>query len=351
MELPEVTPVIGDATKVGLAREVPPAPITGETVYQLLPQLLFSDDFVNLANWNVLDSGGNINCAAGIVTINGNGLWNQNGIWRNLGALKPGYIQFDIMGCATNPSIRFGTASAAGLDANAPRSTLCLKECGARSWRMYGLSDNHCGAACKTLTVGWWYTVRGHIIPGPVPAQDRFAWTIEGGGEYPTETRLVESEGGPSWWSYPATLYAQFQRQTNDGANVNCIRQFRHYGGYDMAGQTLTYNHDAGAAYQFVNFDLSALVLPGGLVSPNLMYRWSFDDGAPAWSGWLTLAQLNAAGKQFGYHRYARLDVQLNSDGLTQAYACKPNHASAIDYVRPTPAVPTWGMGEVSGIR
>jgi hypothetical protein len=169
-------------------------------------------------------------------------------------------------------------------------------------------------------------------------------WTVQGGA-YANETviyRTTEGALGADW-------YWQAQRQTNH-VNVTYVDDYKEFALLSAANPTLTYNHDAGAPCQFVNFDPRLLALPGGLVSPNLRYRWSFDDGAPAWSGWLTLAALNGLAKQIGWRRFVRLGVQFGSDSVTQAYGTKPNHASAVDYVRVTPLVPTWGGGEVSGI-
>ena len=66
--------------------------------FELLPQIRITEDFPNLAAWTVLDSGGNINVAGGIVTFQGSGVAWQNGIWRSLAAPRvlPAIIEFKV---------------------------------------------------------------------------------------------------------------------------------------------------------------------------------------------------------------------------------------------------------------
>jgi len=349
MELGCVTPVVSSATLLGLAKTCPP-PLTGEQLYELLYLLVFSDDFANLAAWTTTQNApGSVALAGGVVAINGDTVnYTRNGINVTVGlARAEGYIEFKTQQINSTP---IGQCSISSANALQNAWGFCWGPGGtpgvANRFDAFNSASQN-ASRTPVANDATWYTLRQYLLKGTGGTFCKSMVTISG-GVFASETVIGNFDFPGA--VVPNPFFPQFNRYTNNAANPTNIKEFRWYSGYSVAGPTLTYIHDAGLGYQFVNFDPTLLAMPGGLTTANLLFRWSFDDGVRAWSAWMTLANLNLVAKQLARHRYICIDVQVNSDGSTQARAAKPNHATAFDYVAPLVVVPTWGPGEPSGI-
>lgn len=336
-----------DPTKVGPASMSPP-PLTGEAIYQLLHQPLWVENFANLAAWTETDADGKVNLAAGVVSMDGGDAW-THGISKTVGiARAEGFLEFKAIGNgAVYDEWAAGIRSACGLIPNDSQSFTMV------GWHATGKMDFYCPWAGTDVYFNHvfanatWYTIRMYILKNTAGLYEKLAWTIQGGTL--TEETLV-GIGECTGTAAPATFYPSFTRFADAPTKKAQFKEVRWCSGYDITGQPLEYLADAGVARVFSGLNFTNFVMPGGLSTANLMFAYSFDDGAAAYSGWKTLAQLQAVGAVGGRHRHIRLKVQMNSDGVTQVYGINPNAADGVADVLSAPAVPTWGMGEVSGI-
>jgi len=327
--MPWGTPTVSDATKLGVAKIIPTS-YYGLELYELLPQGVFSDLFANLNSWDVVDSGGNINLAAGVVSLNGDGVLGDNFIRTKAqyGTVWSKW-QFDFM--VTN-SIASGSCFLGLLVSEISANPYVAWQQGnnwlRHKWSSGALPNSPAGYAADT-----WYTLRIYLQPNP-SGRTCVTMTIQGGG-FTEETIMVSGE---TELAIPDPWDLTFNRVVNN-ANLACVRAVYVSAGLSAAGPTLTYVADAGAGKVIDNFDLTALAAVGGWATTNCTFAWSFDDGVAAYSAEFTLANLNLQGKQLGRHRYARLRITVNSDGATQQYAGEINSDTATDGIGDFPEV------------
>lgn len=324
MRIPWGTPTVSDATKLDLAKDHNVA-LTGERLYQLLLQSVFSDDFPNLNNWTVVDSGANVTVAGGIVSMNGSGSDTTNGIYKTTGVARANGMVFERKMLRVNANV---VAICALHSAGALTAT---PSCGLfrqnnTVFQEYAIGTDQIFS--RALTANTWYTIRTYVGQDGAGSWGVRRTTIEGGTEFPTEHEVVYCEGFTG--GIPATIYPIMSRRTNDGANLSQWKEFRIYSGFATDGPYLTYVADAGAGRLFDGFTPTNLAAVGSWATTNAKFQYSFDDGTPSYNGsWLTLAQLNAETASTARHRYIRLLVQANSDGATQQYIGEINAADA----------------------
>lgn len=337
--MPWGTPTVSDATKLGIGvtrrSTIYPTQPAG-TIYQLLVQLITSDNFPNLNNWIETDSGGNVNLAGGVVSLNGSGAWSANGIYWAIpwdhSDNEPSCFEIKGKNIKRNFIARIGAHNAAawpginGQRLGRLESTVINVASQFRAYSSYlsKISDN--------LDNDVFYTIR--VYHFPTQAEDMavnsyygtYLLTLEG-GDYAVETVVAMINGQDPWNS--ATVSFHIERFTNDGATLLQVKEFRYYHGLPIDGPTLTFVCDAGAGKVIDTFDLTNLAPVGGWATTNVTFAWSFDDGVAAYSAEHTLAAMNAHGVQAGRHRYARLRITVNSDGATQQYAGEVNSVDA----------------------
>jgi len=314
-----------------------------------------TDDFADLSQWIVTDSGGNVNLVGGVVYENGNNVNNANGISLAGGVPRAeGYQEFQLQPLTAVPYDIYSFASTQALQSWG-LGAMC-HHVNVNKFAFAGIEGRYPDCSSCLPTFGNWYTIRSYVLKGPDGHWNRSRITIQGNPEWPNETQVLEGSAmyeGDIWSS--ATLYPQFHRYLNDGAHLSMMRLWRWCTGYSAAGEVDERIYDAGAGGIFINFDLSNLIeggplLGGAIPSTNLLYAYSFDDGVAAYSAWKTLAQLNGLGKIMGRHRYARIKTQVNGSASTQVYNVGLNAASVIDFIVVPAAVPSWNVPEVSGI-
>lgn len=336
MRLPNVAGILSDATKLKWSD-------LDQTQSQLKELAAVTDDFADLSNWTESDSGSNVNLVGAVVEMNGSNAWGANGLVLTGGVVRAeGYFEIKAL----------VEASVAGGFAINVSSTSALPPTGVGAVNYFiaptvgnvmVLYDGVLALSTNIpMTPNTWYTFRVRIGK----ADDGSTWkrikiTIQGASDYLTETVLHEANWAATAHGNPA--YFSIQRYTNNGGALAKFKEFRWYSNYDTGGPYSQYVHDAGSGKMFDNFDPTSLAMPGAVVDTNLKFAWSFDDGTPTYSAWLTLAQLNAVSKQIANKRYIRLRVQNNSDGATQAYGAEPNADNATNGTGaplPTPGVP-----------
>jgi hypothetical protein len=325
-QLPRVAGSLSDAAKLKFSN-----------INSQLAEMVFlnviTDDFANLNNWTEVDSGSNVNLSGGEVSLNGSGAYAANGIYYTSGiTTAPGYfeLKFKLKNVANSFEFQLAQTAAIPTGRAVPGSSII---------NALQLSvDNFINqTVCELLSADIYYTIRFYIHKRIADSSNRgFRVTISG-GSWSSETELYNIEYLTT--ALAATIYPCVQRYLNNSSNLTYVKEFRWYSGYATDAPYVTYTHDAGAGKVFDNFDPSALAMPGSVPSTNLTFKWSFDDGVASYSSALTLAQLNAVGKQTARHRYIRLQVLLNSDGATQVYADKPNSDTATDGVGDFPDV------------
>lgn len=104
------------------------------------------------------------------------------------------------------------------------------------------------------------------------------------------------------------------------------IRNLKVYSNYATDGPYIQYIADAGAGKTWDGWSFSSMAAVGSWVTTNAKFKYSFDDGVEAYNAsWLTLAELQALDALTTRMRYARLQIQMNSDGATQQYAGELN--------------------------
>ena len=323
MRLPSVAGTLSNSTMLSWTN-------LDQMVAQTIFQAVITDNFSDLSAWTKTDSGTNVNLSNGIVTMNGASSWTSNGIRLTTGITRAqGYfefkasfasnLQYNILASINNTNaLPNGTPSGSLVivNTNTGGTTISSQSVGANM-------------SSSPITTGTWYTFRLYCLQCADGTWRKFKATIQGGA-YSTETTLSETERPGTSVDFASTIYFSIARYATN-ANLTSIKEFRWYSGYATSGPYIEYVHDAGSGKVFVNFDPTSLALPGTVPTTNLQYAWSFDDGSAGYSAWLTLAALNAVGKQTANHRYVRLRVQLNSDGPTYLIGAEPNSDTATD--------------------
>lgn len=308
-------PTVSDAAKLGLKGQ--PVPITGETQYELLLQSVDTFAFTtpgDFGPFTEVDSAANIAVTGGVMTIKGAGAFNNNGAW--LTTLKatttPGAFRIKVA-LKTAPGVcALGFNDATEL--NNARS-LCLK-------------------AYTSATNEYLVTeVTGKITATPWVNGTQYEFQFEWDPAADTETIWKRVAGG-SWGLYaryylgaslPATLGLQILPYTAYATPWE-IDDYECLYGYATDGPTLTYVADAGAGKTFDGWVFTNLAAVGSWATTNVLFKYSFDDGTPAYNEtWLSLALLKEVTTLTTRKRYARLMVQVNSDGATQQYAGEIN--------------------------
>jgi len=297
--------------------------VVGQTTYELLPQLFFTENFVDLANWIVSDSGGNVNVVGGVLQINGNGVWGANGVTRDMGARSWGVFEFELRGEATakgEQSWIWGGGNA--LTFNGDRNGGRVAPASALRWYGALLGDSSNFARnYKAVADGDWAKFRIYIRPGQFADWSFGIITITELNAYPTESILLECDGAHAFSTWGANLSAGFQRQTN-AVELMEIRNVRWYSGLPIDGPYIQGLADAGAGRVFAEIQFGGAAMPAGVSTANLLFAYTLDNGAN-WSNWLTLAQLQGVGTVYGV-RQPGVRVQGNSDGVTQVYLAFP---------------------------
>ena len=322
MRIPWSAPTVSDATKLGLASRCP-APLTGERLYELLHQLVYSTDWPDATGWTEVDSGGNVNLAGGVWGMNGNGANNANGIYKTVGfARAAGYMEIKVRHDYTVGIDYQGFNDAAALGTG-PVTATVIYVSGSLCLRVKGNNGDPSGDRIwPVVTAGTYYTLRIYPQQDSSGAWTQVKVTIQGGAEFPTETVVVITGVGAAWG---ATLYPQFQR-VSANALLTYFKEFRWYSGYATDGPTLTYVADAGAGKLFNGLVFANLAAVGAWATTNVTFAYDYSDSAtPSWSTEKTLAQLNALAALTTNKRYIHLRVTVNSDGATQQYAGELN--------------------------
>jgi len=334
--IPWGTPTLSDSDKLEWAtRDYIGAE---ELIARLKFQLVESDDFADLSAWDETDSGGKVNLAAGVVSLDGNDNWGANGIARSVGVARAqGYFEWKERGDALDGS------SLVGIDA----ANALITSADVRAYRAtasnLSLSGYYTGATVSSYAdfafdAATWYTLRIYILNDYNGNPRKVELTVQGGA-YPAETSLGVLFGAAD---IPATLYWLIQRRTSNAAKKVEIKEWRWYSGYDTGGEYMEFVADAGAGQVFDGLDWSNVDLPSGLAGTNLKYKTSYDDDPASYDGsWLTKAQLNDKGAVAGNKRYIRLRVQINSDGDTQEYGAAVNADDGISgvFAQPSAAI------------
>lgn len=324
-----------------------------QTVAQLKYLAAYSTDWPDAADWTEKDSGGKVNLAGGVWSIDGDGGWNHNGIYKTTGHTTAlGYMQADVCWPATrfaDAILGLNNAADLGTETYAP----FLDFLTATTWGIFwpnaalGINGNTFNAI-GYITPGVWYTVRVYPLKNSAGAFKRLRYTLQGGAEYPTETTILEAEFTTA---LAATLYPHFQRLDASAGNLVQVRRYRWFSGYSLAGPYGQADEDAGVNRAWRGDELTAAIaaatMPAGIATTNLTFQYSWDDGVAAWSGVLTFAAYKAV-VLAGRRRYFRTRVIANSDGVTQVPLTMPLVDARIS--RPGTVMPTWGGGEVSGI-
>jgi len=318
MRIPWGDPTFSDATKVGLRKwDEWGGGGMDQKVGQLLLLVEVTEDFPDLDDWDVEDTGGNVTLAGGVVSVNGSGAWNVNGISKKVAVARTGPCCFEhkLIGIGANSiSDILGALNISGLTTDA-----------ANLWGRY--QRNH-----TTQEYAWmansqiaarlvakpapatWYTIREYHLKDAVGNYKEYVLTIEG-GVWTTETIMVK---GHAQVVSPASLYWQLNRNTNNAARKTEIKEWRYKHLYDTGGEYMEFIADAGVGKTFDGVLWTNVDLPGTIIGTNLKYKRSIDAGAPAYdAAWQTLAQMQGKGAEGG-DRYIRLRVQLNSDNNTQ---------------------------------
>lgn len=281
------------------------------------------------AGWTEVDSGTNVNISAGVVTLNGNAAYGNNGMLSQAFTRAEGYFELKASFTASLANqlwmaITNLNALASGASVNQNGIVVTTGPV-ANSF----FSASAASGSSPALSLSTYYTFRFYVTTFSDGSVRGVITTIQGGA-YTLETELGRITYVGTALADP--LYFFFQRNINN-ANLVSVKEFAWFSGYATDAPYVTYTHDAGAGKVFDNFDLTNLAMPGTVPSTNLTFKYSFDDGTPSYSSALTLANLNAVGKLTARHRYIRIQVLLNSDGTTQVYADKPNSDTATDGV------------------
>lgn len=351
MKFPWSIPTGFDASKIGLAKSSPP-PLTGERIYELLLQPSLTEDFVDLSAWTVVDSGGNISVAGGAVTINGNGVAGANTIVKTaaLDVSAPCCLQFDYRWWNSNLNQISALYRTATPNFDSTNLNTGLRDISSTNMQCWGYGQQVVGCTPLALTDGQWYTVRLYLVNTSSGAFKGVVGTIEGGLQYPEETSLVCGSVLVGT-SFGANGYPGFSRVVNNGAAPMSIRSMKFYRLYPVDGPPLTYVADASAGNLWNGWVFSSMAAVGGWATTNVKFKYSFDSGVAAYNAsWLTPAELQARSALTTHRRYARLQIQMNSDGATQQRAGEMNADDATGGIIVAPVAPSWGPGEVSGI-
>ncbi len=296
---------------------------------ELLYLNVITDDFATLNNWTEVDSGANVNLAAGVVTLNGNGTWNANGIWYTAGIVRAkGYVELKF-------SLAASVSAAGWMGINnlaALVTAMAVTNYGA--WLTTGpILQPHPGNTAITgvppFTAATWYTLRIYVEQSDDASWKKVKISVQGGTEYPSETILVCNYYTNT--AVASTFYPYIERSLNSAGNLLSIKEFRWYSGYSTAAPYKEWIHDAGAGKVFDSIDRTNFVMPGTVPSTNLTFDDSFDDGVEAYDTPVNFTTFKGQGKTTEQHRYYRIRVYANSDGATQVYVDKPNSDTATD--------------------
>ena len=315
MRIPWGAPIISDATKIGLAGQ--PVPLTGCTLYELLLQQASYNDFsTDFGELTEVDSGTNVNIAGGLLTIKGSGAWNANGVRKVPVAIAtPGKFR-----CSFTPRTAT-TAMMIGL---------------AEDSLVFQVDPAKLFADTARLMI---YTYGNEEFYGTNPLVVGTTYQIE--AEWTAAKKVTLCIKGGVWTDW-TTIYSCTKTKlgTTVGFQINCYTawaapwefdDYYRFAGYATDGPTLTYVADAGSGYLFSSLNFTNFAATGSWLTTNARFKYSFDNGTPAYNGsWLALAQLQALGAIGGSYRYVRLQIQMNSDGVTQQYAGELNADNGI---------------------
>lgn len=265
MRAPWGTPVSSDTAK--LRRVLAGTRLASPAWWELFPKSKITDDFPNLNAWSVVDSGGNISVADGVVSFNGSGVWLQNGIYRTLAATKvlPAIIEFKVkmmlLGGGAEVLFLFQHV---GLSAFMNSVTVVRNGCSIDPFstrfgskvivRGPGDSTPTTTIGVQPFTDGDWLTIRLYMLAGGPggfgAAVDRVIVTIQDQHYFSEETVLTDLTGSAgSYGLWYTDTRIQFNRYTDDGSNPHQIKQFRYYEEYPTDGPYLRRVADAGKEF------------------------------------------------------------------------------------------------------
>jgi len=323
VRIPFGAPTVSDATKLGLANSLPPG-LTGVRLYELLPQLLASDDFVNLNAWDVTDSGGKISVAGGVVSIDGDGTYYHNGMALSSPvSFADGKFEIKVRwDTAVKGEDGFGIHNSGSLSVNFAPLGMFTHVTGFAAIRVAGTSYFY----GQPLDADTWYTFRFYVRINSVYGSNEIGVTIQGGSF--TEETLIGN--GSLYSNFLSDMYFNVTRKGSSSGDPIQLKEWRWYSGFSTAGETLTYVADAGSGQTFTGLDFTNFEPDGDWDPINATFAYSFDDGTPSYSAEKTLATLNDVGAVAGSHRYVRMRVTVNSDGATQQYSGEINADDAV---------------------
>lgn len=336
MNLPNIAGALSDSDKLKWSN-------LAQKQAELKELKIVTDDFLDLLNWNEHDTGGKVNLVSQVVQFDGNNNWGQNGIDWNGGQARAEMVfegKFRI-GLKMIGGGRIALTNSPGLPIP-PTGQLYLvfSNDGFDIWdNGYQVGD------AIAYDIDTWYTIRFRVGK----SADGSSWqrvkiTIQG-GDYTSETAIFDNDCGSLTYTDP--VYFSVQRYANAASYPFEMKEYRVHSGYAQDGPTIEFIHDAGIGNKFKNLDLTNLAFPGSISSVNKKIAWSFDDSPASYSGFLTLAELNALGKQTANKQFIRFKIRLDSDGITPVYAAKIDAANATDWPTATFPAPSVPVGQI----
>jgi hypothetical protein len=343
VRIPWGTTTVSDATKLQLRSSwTPHRDTTGETIYELMHQPVLTENFADLSAWTEVDAGGLVNLSGGVVSMKGNGNNNANGIFYTAGiTVAEGVFEFKATGTIKALADFMGLSLTAALEATAGGAV--FRRFGACALWAQVYNGNGQAGIGQITSASNWLTMRVYLLKNRAGLIRHLKMTCEGGtgtNAFPTETVILDAPVTANFLG--ATIYPMFQRVAAD-AELTSIKELRWCSGYATDGPYLSYVADAGLGRAFEGLAFANLAPKTGIATTNQKFRYSFDDGVAAFSGWYTLAQLNALPALPTRCRYIRLNVQLNSDGATQNFGAEMNADDATG--GDSAPAPTHGLG------
>lgn len=284
---------------------------------QLKHLLVYSDDFVNLDDWEIVDLGaGSVSVASGVVEIHGSNTQYETGIkYDNPAAVAraEGYMEFkwqwdgsedhDSL-AAINDAASFTTSANGAMMAEHFSATI-----------MAARSQDNFIAGRFVPTQGEWYTVQLWPI-------DKNDWRsgkiiVYHETEWPDGLLLCE---GIHTGQQGANFYFHFH-QAKATTIPMTIKEWRWYSGYPTDDPVISLAIlDSG--HDDSEWDMSTFDLPGGDAGLTFSYDAVNDPASPSWSSYLSKANMQLESDPQG--RYMLLRIKVSSDGDTQRAATIP---------------------------
>ncbi len=272
-----------------------------------------TDDFADLSAWDETDSGGNVNLAGGVVSLNGNGNWGANGIARSAGVSRAlGYFEWKERGLTPSAG-----SSVVGMDA----AKVLITGLDIRVYRqstVYLSMTGYFSAAVPDAYYDFifdatmWYTFRAYIKNNVAGNPRVVELTIQGGvGDYATEQVVARLIGVTD---LPATLYWLAQRRPPNAVKLMELKEWRWYAGFSTGDPVATLVDIDGNASG--TWDASSIDFNGDTSGITFSYACGETPSPSNWSSYLTLANLQAETDWIG--RYTKIRAKFGSDGDTQ---------------------------------